>query len=370
MTRDPRRLDEFEWTKISGPGTLTFVSYDEERTKQPHPFYVLQFDDEANGLANDHTPLSKNTCAARVVASAPGSYRIGLKVKDKQGAWSTVSETDLHVVSSSTRRSRPTPTLCCSMAISISMVGAARAAARSDGTKTPKTRRRSRSPKKTAERRSSSPSPSPDHISFICKWATPIPAPWLCAWAPMTSPYQELDDQDRFWKKDAVIYTIFIRRFFDKDGDGQGDLKGLKEKLPYLRKLGVNVLWLMPITPGPTSHGYAATSLFTTHPDYGTLEDWDDMVAEAHRLGMKIMLDTVANHTSDQHPALFGDQRQPIVAATRLVRVQRRQYPAAVRICLRVFDAAVGQLQQSRSPPALHRLHRFLARSRRRCLSL
>jgi len=131
-----------------------------------------------------------------------------------------------------------------------------------------------------------------------------------------------LDEVDRFWKEKAVVYMVFVRMFASsKSSSGScsqtvgGDFAGLTKKLPYLKDLGVNVLWLMPVTPGPTSHGYAATALFDTEEDYGTLADFKKLTTEAHRLGFKIMFDMVANHTSDQHPlfkAAFKNQSSPL----------------------------------------------------------
>ena len=112
------------------------------------------------------------------------------------------------------------------------------------------------------------------------------------------------------WWNDAVFYEIFVRSFSDSDGDGIGDLNGIINKLDYLNDgnpatdtdLGVTAIWLMPIFPSPSYHGYDVTDYRTINPDYGTLEDFRNLVTQAHARGIKIVIDFVANHTSDLHP--------------------------------------------------------------------
>ncbi len=105
------------------------------------------------------------------------------------------------------------------------------------------------------------------------------------------------------WWRGAVIYQIYIRSFADGDGDGQGDLAGLISRLGYLAELGVDAIWLSPIHPSPNRDwGYDVSDYADVHPDYGTLAEFDALVAEAHRLGLKVMLDEVLAHTSDEHP--------------------------------------------------------------------
>ncbi|MBN2550810.1 MAG: hypothetical protein JXB15_16720 [Anaerolineales bacterium] len=112
------------------------------------------------------------------------------------------------------------------------------------------------------------------------------------------------------WWNDTVFYQIFVRSFYDSDGDGSGDLKGILSKLDYLNDgdpaanddLGVTGLWLMPIHPATSYHGYDVTDYYAIHPDYGSLDDFKLLLAEAHQRGMRVIIDLVLNHTSCQHP--------------------------------------------------------------------
>ncbi|ADI14564.1 alpha-amylase family glycosyl hydrolase [Truepera radiovictrix] len=101
---------------------------------------------------------------------------------------------------------------------------------------------------------------------------------------------------------DSVFYEIFVRSFRDSDGDGIGDLRGATEGLDYLQDLGVTGVWLMPIHPSPSYHGYDVTDYYAIHPDYGTMADFEAFVAAAHERGIEVVLDLVVNHTSSQHP--------------------------------------------------------------------
>lgn len=105
------------------------------------------------------------------------------------------------------------------------------------------------------------------------------------------------------WYQDAVFYQVFVRAFCDSNGDGIGDLNGVTSKLDYIRDLGVNTIWLMPITPSPLrDHGYDVSGHFDVHPDYGTLDDFRALVDAAHARDLRVIVELVPNHTSDQHP--------------------------------------------------------------------
>ncbi|MFO7321968.1 MAG: maltose alpha-D-glucosyltransferase [Chloroflexota bacterium] len=117
------------------------------------------------------------------------------------------------------------------------------------------------------------------------------------------------------WFKDAVFYELHVRAFYDSNGDGIGDFKGLTQKLSYLQDLGVSCLWLLPFYPSPLKDdGYDIADYYNVHPDYGTLDDFREFLDEAHRRGMRVISDLVLNHTSDQHPwfqAARADRNSP-----------------------------------------------------------
>ena len=114
---------------------------------------------------------------------------------------------------------------------------------------------------------------------------------------------------NKTWWKEAVIYQIYPRSFMDSNGDGIGDLKGITSKLDYLKTLGVDVLWLSPVYKSPNDdNGYDISNYQDIMDEFGTLEDFDKMLREAHARGLKIVMDLVVNHTSDEH-AWFMESR-------------------------------------------------------------
>lgn len=105
------------------------------------------------------------------------------------------------------------------------------------------------------------------------------------------------------WWRGAVIYQVYPRSFQDTDGDGIGDIKGIIERLPYIASLGVDAIWLSPFFTSPQADmGYDVSDYCNVDPMFGTLTDFDAMMAEAKRLGLKVIIDQVISHTSDQHP--------------------------------------------------------------------
>ncbi len=105
------------------------------------------------------------------------------------------------------------------------------------------------------------------------------------------------------WYKDAVIYQIHVRSFYDSNGDGIGDFQGLAQRLDYVQELGANTIWLMPFFPSPLrDDGYDISDYRSVHPSYGTLDDFRTFLSTAHDLGIRVIIEMVLNHTSDQHP--------------------------------------------------------------------
>jgi maltose alpha-D-glucosyltransferase / alpha-amylase len=114
------------------------------------------------------------------------------------------------------------------------------------------------------------------------------------------------------WYKDAVIYELRVRSFFDSNGDGIGDLAGLTQKLDYLRDLGVSALWLLPLYPSPLKDdGYDIADYLSVHPSVGKLDDFRELLEQAHARGLKVITELVLNHTSDQHPWFERARRAP-----------------------------------------------------------
>ena len=127
---------------------------------------------------------------------------------------------------------------------------------------------------------------------------------------PPTSPDEP--EKDRLWYKDALIYQLHIKAFFDANDDGIGDFQGLAEKLDYVKDLGVNTIWLLPFYPSPLrDDGYDVADYRNVNPLFGSLDDFKRFVAEAHRRSLRVITELVINHTSDQHPWFQRARRAP-----------------------------------------------------------
>ncbi|HWQ14049.1 MAG TPA: maltose alpha-D-glucosyltransferase, partial [Roseiflexaceae bacterium] len=117
---------------------------------------------------------------------------------------------------------------------------------------------------------------------------------------------------DPLWYKDAIIYELHVRAFYDSDGDGIGDFKGLTEKLDYLQDLGVTAVWVLPFYPSPLKDdGYDIADYTAVNPVYGDMKDVRAFIREAHRRGLQVITELVCNHTSDQHPWFQRARRAP-----------------------------------------------------------
>jgi alpha-amylase len=166
-----------------------------------------------------------------------------------------------------------------------------------------------------------------------CAPASPTPTatvPPLATPQPTTAPEPTSASTPAAWWQDAVFYEVFVRSFYDSDGDGIGDLPGLIAKLDYLNdgdpatnddpssssghSLGVTGLWLMPIMASPSYHGYDVTDYYTVNPDYGTNDDFLQLMDEAHRRGIRVIIDLVLNHTSSEHPWFVDSASGPDAA--------------------------------------------------------
>ncbi len=109
-------------------------------------------------------------------------------------------------------------------------------------------------------------------------------------------------DFSRHWWKEGIIYQVYPQSFKDSDGDGIGDLKGLIEKLDYIKELGVDIIWINPIYVSPLDdNGYDIANYYEINPMYGTMQDFDELLEQMHRRGLKLLMDLVVNHCSDEH---------------------------------------------------------------------
>ena len=148
---------------------------------------------------------------------------------------------------------------------------------------------------------------SAQRIAVACLVALQL----ACAHDPASPSVTTVTTTPPDWTKGAVCYEVFVRSFYDSNGDGIGDLNGLIQKLDYIndggtgagRDLGARCIWLMPVMPSPSYHGYDITDYYSVNPQYGTNDDFKRLVAEAHRRGIRVLVDMVLNHSSSEHPA-------------------------------------------------------------------
>ena len=121
-----------------------------------------------------------------------------------------------------------------------------------------------------------------------------------------------MSDQKQPWYMNALFYEVHIRAYRDSNADGKGDLPGLIEKLDYIKGLGVDCVWILPIYPSPLmDDGYDIADFYNVHPDYGTLDDFKRLVEQAHKRGLRVIADLILNHTSDQHPWFQASRSDP-----------------------------------------------------------
>ena len=159
------------------------------------------------------------------------------------------------------------------------------------------------------------------------------------------------------WWKGAVVYQVYVRSFCDANGDGQGDFAGLIGRLDYIASLGVDAIWLSPIHPSPNRDwGYDVSDYETVHPDYGTLADFDALVAAAHARGLKLILDEVLCHTSDEH-AWFADSLAKGAKADWYVWADPKQDGTAPNNWLSAFGGPAWSYHPLRRK---HYHHKFL----------
>ena len=131
--------------------------------------------------------------------------------------------------------------------------------------------------------------------------------------------------EERIWWKEAVCYQVYPRSFNDSNNDGIGDINGIREKLDYLKDLGIDVIWVSPIFKSPNDdNGYDISDYQDIMDEFGTMGDFELLLKETHDKGMKLILDLVINHTSDEHP-WFIESKSSKDNPKRLVHMARRK---------------------------------------------
>lgn len=150
-------------------------------------------------------------------------------------------------------------------------------------------------------------------LSFLSACA---PAAPTVVSSPTESPSQTatpaIETAPANWWNEAVFYEIFVRSYYDTDGNGIGDFNGITQKLDYIESLGANAIWLMPIHPSPSYHGYDVTNYYNVNPQYGTMDDFKNLLIEAHKRDIHIVIDLILNHTSSQHPWFKSASSDPV----------------------------------------------------------
>lgn len=141
-----------------------------------------------------------------------------------------------------------------------------------------------------------------DEFSVPEEFQTPVIPPFSTVQLNAYEGENYIFDSNVTNENGSVCYEIFVRSFYDSNGDGIGDFNGVTKQLPYLQDLGIKTIWLMPIMPSPSYHGYDVSDYYAVNPEYGTMEDFDKLLEESKKYNIEIMIDIVFNHSSTEHP--------------------------------------------------------------------
>ena len=163
------------------------------------------------------------------------------------------------------------------------------------------------------------------------------------------------------WYKEGVVYQIYPQSFQDTNDDGIGDLRGIIERIPYLVHLGVNIIWLSPIYASPMDdNGYDIADYYSINPIYGTMDDFKELIAKLKENGIKLIMDLVVNHTSDEHPwfqAALKDKNSPYRDYYFFRKGKKNKKPNKSKSYLQCFKRAFcGRLQNRRGRGRFKRL--------------
>lgn len=317
LSRDPDEIGfaEYQWRVVEAPpgGNGSFRCVEEELI--PRDGYGKPFIDEHGNTAGDPCTRSDPGALPRFKGDVPGRYVVGLRVRDigpNGGLLSDESTTEVHV--------NPGWNLTVRPRIEVAIDGNT---VRLDGSLTTGS---SGNGFFVAD----GTNPAAVNLSvngLVATFTKPATAgAYLFHFTvdnayPATAMVRVLDDGsvDGFdlarppkkWRTEKILYLGYVREFYDSDNDGEGDILGMIDHMDHLADLGVNALWLMPLSEGPTTHGYATTGFFSVEQDYGTPEELELLLETAKAFGIEPILDLVANHTSDQHPFFKAARQNP-----------------------------------------------------------
>jgi hypothetical protein len=300
---DETGITNFQWTTVSSPcnQNANFQFFDQEKINRSffgHP----SFDADGNIIAQSRGPSS----VARAFFPCEGRWTVGLRVTDREGLTSAQDTTEVLVKNTFNTNHKGAISVAAD-GDEIILDGRASTGAPFfewvEDPNNPEPLFFVGGDNQSAQIRVDKPlTPGAYFVHLYPGDGFPATAIFVINEDGSFKKGADFADPPDFWVNDAVFYLVFPREFLDTDADGEGDFEGLIQSLPYIKSLGVNALWIMPITPGPTTHGYAATGYFTTEEDYGSVAKYEELIDAAHSFGLKVIFDLVINHTSDRHP--------------------------------------------------------------------
>ncbi len=296
LSEDPYQtgIDTYKWEVVSAPESV--VLSDEYAT-------------DPAGYNNDPNAVpQKVRSLVSFVPQKEGYYRFSLRVSNKDGE-SSPDETDVYVISKSGSGLKPVVNAEILVDGNSILIDASKSAGANSGNLSFVWIEDIRNPEKfnLSQVSSNQFSVSRDGVYFFYLIVNDTVANSDIKTFFVTKKGSEVRAQDfshsSDWFRYSNIYEIFVRKFMDSNGDGIGDLIGLKEKISYLKELGVDTIWLMPVfRSNDKDHGYHTVDYYTIEPDYGDNDALFALIGEAHRQGIKVVLDMVINHTSRRHP--------------------------------------------------------------------